>query len=457
MVQRRGAPPEASATSTGGSSAAMLQELLGNVEQATKQVTERMDAQVDLGSTFDALQKDLDEAAKIENDEERRVRMRVLTTSLEEIRSRMPQDEKDLATAVFSLNGYLEGLGKEYKALGERNVGEQAIVDTAKQAVVDAEAAFTDAKASRFFRGTKVRNAEEALATAKAGVSAAEAQADQLARTRLRSADTEQSLQVFQVYAQKIKTIIQERRKAVEAMIGVVTARKDAAFAIKAQAATALEKFDADLTRLEAELQGAEEKLSSLENGSSDHSAQSQIVSDLRVSVQEIGGRRNTAFAMFQSKETYCEEHEIHLISQRKMYDNLTLWMTVIQSDTEERVVTFRSWVEARKAASDQDAAQKIDKIGKEIDRQATEDMAAFGAASDRLRMERIKDHPKRMRDVARVQAAQAEATAQIRLEMGEAIAAFKEKYGIDPTASSFFSYEGGKEGDAGEPAPKTF
>jgi cytidylate kinase len=48
---------------------------------------------------------------------------------------------------------------------------------------------------------------------------------------------------------------------------------------------------------------------------------------------------------------------------------------------------------------------------------------------------------------IAKVQAHQAEAIQQIRLREREAIEKFKQQYGIDPTRSSFFSYEGG--GDA--------
>ena len=75
----------------------------------------------------------------------------------------------------------------------------------------------------------------------------------------------------------------------------------------------------------------------------------------------------------------------------------------------------------------------------------------APAAASDRVRMEKIEEHPDRVAQLAKVQAHQAEAIQQIRLREREAIERFKQQYGIDPTRSSFFTYEG----DDGAPPPE--
>ena len=56
--------------------------------------------------------------------------------------------------------------------------------------------------------------------------------------------------------------------------------------------------------------------------------------------------------------------------------------------------------------------------------------------------MEKIEKHPERIAKMDEVQAAQAEAVQKIRMREKEAIQWFKENYGIDPTRSSFFSYE---------------
>src|SRR5262249_39586066 len=159
---------------------------------------------------------------------------------------------------------------------------------------------------------------------------------------------------------------------------------------------------------------------------------------------------------LFQSKEKFAAELEVHERTQQKLRDNQQMWITSLRSDTEERVVTFRSRLEAQKAVSDQDVAKNLDELGAEADQRNLEFMAAAGAAPDRLRMEKIEKHPKRLQDVAAVQAAQAEAVAAIRTREAKMIQYFKEKYGIDPTRSSFFHYadEPGTPPKDG-PAPK--
>ena len=123
------------------------------------------------------------------------------------------------------------------------------------------------------------------------------------------------------------------------------------------------------------------------------------------------------------------------------------MWITSLRSDTEERVVTFRSRLEAMKAASDQDVAKNLDALGAEADRRNAQYMATVGAASDRLRMEKVESHPKRIAEIAAIAAAQAEAIQQIRVREKAAIDHFKQLYGIDPTESSFFHYQEDESG----------
>ena len=203
-----------------------------------------------------------------------------------------------------------------------------------------------------------------------------------------------------------------------------------------------LDQLDRELNENEAELREQESRLLAIENGTEAYAAQERIISNLRSNVEEIRGKRNTAFVLHQSKEKFAAELEIHETTQRKLRDNQRMWITALRSDTEERIVTFRSRLEAMKAASDQDVARNLDDLGSEVDRRNAEYMAAVGAASDRLRMEKIEKHPKRIQEIARIAAAQAEALAKVRMREQQAIDEFRNKYGIDPTQSSFFFHE---------------
>ena len=74
--------------------------------------------------------------------------------------------------------------------------------------------------------------------------------------------------------------------------------------------------------------------------------------------------------------------------------------------------------------------------------------MAAAGATSDRVRMDKAERHPEQMKRLMEVQAARAKATAEIREREATLIQYFKDTYGIDPTESSFFNYSGGESGN---------
>jgi len=241
---------------------------------------------------------------------------------------------------------------------------------------------------------------------------------------------------------EKTIDIIESRTEDIKAQLAAVSARKSEAFRIKEESAAELERLDGELNQLESELAREEELLETFVNGTAEHVKQSEKVSDLRVNVEDIRGRRNTAFILFQSKEKFAAELEIHERTQMKLRDNHMMWTTSLRSDTEERVITFKSRLEAMKAMSDQDIAKQLDDLGAAIDQANVEYMAAAGAASDSVRMEKIEKQPERVAKVAKVQAAQAEAIQKIRVREKKAIEKFKEMYGIDPTESSFFHYE---------------
>lgn len=334
-------------------------------------------------------------------------------------------------------------MGAEYDVLQKLSLDEQSLVNSARQELERAKEARARAERKWFFRKSAIQKAETVIQAAEQGVSQSEVEAKRRMRQRLLKANMEESLQQFMYRVEKTIEIMESRIEDVVAELQKVTARKQEAFKTKEQAAKAIETLDQKLTDSEAELKREEDMLGSLVNGTPEHSQQTQKVSDLRAKVEDTRGRRNTALILFQSKEKFTAELEIHERSQMKLRDNLRMWVTVLRSDTEERVVTFRSRLEAMKAVSDQDIAKQLDDVGQEVDQRNAEYMAEVGAASDKLRMDRVEAHPERFAKIVEVQAAQAEAVQKIRVREAKAIEEFKKRYGIDPTESSFFHYSG--------------
>jgi hypothetical protein len=440
------------------SSSQILEQLMTSTDQAVSKLESRAAAALDIETEYADIQKKFDEAAATKNAHDRELRLKILEASFEDIRKDARKEEQDLAQAVFGLNAMVESMGNEYAELGSLDENEKSLVAKAEAELAEAKLARSKADKAWFFRQSAIDRTELALAKMTQGLTDAKTEARRRARQRLLQANIESNLQEFMLRVEKTIQIMQRRMTEIDNQLKAITARKLAAFETKKQAAAALEKLDSQLNDKEAELRTEEDKLATLESGTADHAAQTKKISELRAAVEELRGARNTAFVLHQSKDKFAAELEIHEKTQMKLRDNQRMWITSLRSDTEERVVTFRSRLEAMKAAADQDVAKNLDDLGAEADRRNAEYMVQVGAASDRLRMEKIEKHPKRLADIAAIAAAQAEAVQRIRVREAAAIEEFKRLYGIDPTESSFFHYQDKEKpqdsgGDGDKPA----
>ena len=433
------------------------EDLLSALRQDTEQAISSLEntAEVNIEEKIAALEEQMTEAAQIEDANEREIRMGVLKADFETLRSELDQEQEDLSQAVFGLNSLMNEMGQEYEDLMEPDGTEQQLIERANKAVKDVEAKIRqieDAPSWKFIFGSrekKLRGAREELQRAQAGVETAQVQVKKMARDRLMKASIEESLQQFMFKVDKTIEIMEVRRKEVQKQLESVSRRKEAAFKVKEEAAELLEKLDSELNAQEGDLQSKEAELDSLVNGSPEYVAAEKEVSALRKRVEEIRGRRNQALVLFQSKERFAAELDVHEKSQMKLRDNQDAWITLLKSDTEERLVTFRSRLEAMKAMSDQDVAQNLDNLGTAIDKSNVDFMAKVGSASDKRRMEMVESQPERIKKIEEARAAQAEAQARIREREHEALKQFREKYNIDPLDSSFFTYTNG-DGESG-------
>ena len=430
----------------------LLGQLTGATEQAVEQIEAREEAVIDLESRFSQLEQQMDDAAKIRDERERDLRIKVLTADLEELRKDADKEEQDLAQAVFGLNAMLESMGEEYLTLNQPSEQEQAVLARARKRLEEATARVEAAQGRRFFRQRALSDARAAQNRAEIELKEAQSEVSRRSRQRLLKADMEASLQEFMLRVEKTIQIMERRKTVIERQLKAVTVKKEGAFAVKEEAARALEQLDQELNAAEERLRSEEDHLDALENGTAEHAEQTQKISALRAEVEDLRGRRNTAFVLFQSKEKFASELEVHERTQMKLRDNQRMWITALRSDTEERVVTFRSRLEAMKAMADQDIAKELDELGADVDQKNVEYMARAGAVSDELRMQRMEKHPERIAEIAAARAAQAEAIQRIRERERRMIEQFKELYGIDPTESSFFHYldNEGAEGSAG-------
>jgi hypothetical protein len=441
---------------------ATFEDLVRMTEGTLKAIEERpQESSLDI--KIADIQKKYEEALTIKSEDKRQLALKVLNADLEQIRAEVAKEQEDLAQAVFGLNAMLENMGGEYAHLMELTSEEQALVTTAQMELQGAKTERTEAEGKWSWFGIRDRaiaRADERLVSANQGMEDAQVESKKRARARLLSANMEDSLQEFMLRVQKTIQIMTIRKEQIEAQLKNVAARKVAAEKEKFAAAGKIEALDKKLNSKEVDLKEEEEALQSLTNGSPEYATQESKISKLRAEVEEVRGDRNEAFVLYQSKEKFAEELGIHEITQMKLRDNQRMWIASLKSDTEERVVTFRSRLEAMKAASDQEVAKKLDALGQAADINNARYMATVGSASDNIRIEKVKKHAGNLREVVQARAAQAEAIQNIRAQEADLLRQFKERWGIDPMDTSFFRYEGedgsGNGGNpSGEPSGK--
>lgn len=401
------------------------------MEESSSEVLKRLSAQLNSGTgsealeeRFERIQQEMEKVSKIKDAQKRDIMMSVLKADMDQLVADSKRGEQDFAEAVDGLDQMIEQFGEDFEKLVHLSPDEQALID-------DAKANLDGASRAWFGRDAKVEKATAALKEA-------EAEAKKRMRARLKSANYEQSTQIFQRRVAETIRIMEAGMKSVGEQLKNVTVRKKEAFKTLAEAATAMKEIEAKTKRAEAQLKSAEDELATLPNGTPDFVTQQAKVSDLREKVTSLNGDYNTALAIHQSKERFAAQLEVHEITNTKLRDNLRNWITVLKSDTLERVATINSRLEAAKRMVEQEVAARIDTLGSKFDQESTEFMAKAGRVSDDLRMKRIEEQPKRMRDLVEVLKAQAAASRDIQKREDAVRKDFEQRYGIDPFAGSF-------------------
>ena len=416
--------------------------ILGGIDNKTT-------AKSGMEDQLNKLETNITDAMKQKDDRSKEVRLRVAKSTSAELVADVAQEERDFAQAVTGLRELMERIGADYTGLTETSVEEKSLVSNAEYQLRSIEGELPGAQVAWFFRQRKIAAVQSQIQNAKDMLEAAKAKSQSLARSRLMNATIDKSLQHFITQVARAVDNMERRYKSTCLELQTVSERRQKALTTKELAAAKLEELDQQLTDFEGKLRLAEQEFGSLTNGTQEFVAKESEVMQLRNQVEEVRGNRNAALALYQSKERFAEELQIHETAQRKLRDNQKIWITVLKSDTQERVITFHSRLEAMKAMSDQTVARDMDKIGTEMDGRNAEFMATAGAVSDRVRQDMIDSQPARLKRIAVASGAQAESLAIIREREVEALAEFRRRYGIDPSADSFFTYAG-----KGEAAP---
>jgi len=367
------------------------------------------------------------------------VKMRIIKASAEKLNEGVAQEERDLALAMTGLNELMARIGVDYSELEKPSETEKAKVANAEKAVKEAEFGLMQAQKSWVFRARRIADAKDKIQEAQKELADAKVESLKSARKRLMNASIEGSLKRFGVQVEKVVDIMSARYKDTLVQIGKVGKRLESTLQTKQEAAEKVKILDQQITNKEQEVLNAEQELASLTNGTPEYVAKEREVAKLRNEAEILRGDRNTAFAVLGSKDAFSSELKTHQIAQQKLATNHRIFVAVLKSDTQDRLVTFESRLEAMKNIADQQVAEQLNVIGTEIDCRNAERMAEMAAVSDKIREDMLKAQPERIRRLLNVLDAQAEQITHMRQIEKEAIEEYKRRYGMNLTAGSLF------------------
>lgn len=442
MTQK--ASTSAVGTQSAGIGSSMLAKLQADTDAALGRIQSEVSAE-QLATELDQLGQQFEEASKIDDEQQRATRTRILTSTHEQIINRSNQQRADLAKAMANLDVLVLSLGDKFKQLTQPSAEEQQLIINANNAVLEAEQKLAEAKNDWYIipgrKEAATSRAEAALEAAKSNVEVAKQQSEEMARQRLLSANFEVLFQEMQNRSLTVATVITDRARECEKELKDVSSRKLVMNKEKEQAAKQLEELRAQVQDLETRLADEEQTLAAQVKDTAEYAQWDTKVSESRRQLQVLNGTLQQVTAIFQNRERFAQNFAIQEKALILLRDNLKMCSVKITLDMQEREVSNRARLVAKKASADESIASVHDKMGEGLDRDTAEEMATIAVTSSKNAVATLQRHQGNMQEFAQIAATLAEASAQFRNDFAEIYARQAENYGIDPRALSHFSY----------------
>ncbi len=461
------------------SSLEMLESLSKETHQKVVKSQEATSRHHEIQQEISKIQTLFERDLEAEEARELEERLKILQSTIESARKDGEQTTQDFAEVVANLKlasvkieGEIGELGKptEEDLVNVRRV-EKTLARYEKQLEIDKQRLLIAEAATGFstWFGRKTRaihsanleisNTNENINRTKSDLETANEEAKEIARQRLMNADMEQSLENFEVHVEAVIDAGMKNVEDIEKVIEEVTAGKKEALNVLGKAASAIDKYTAEISEMEEKVKSAEQELGMYENATAEWAAANERLSGLNSQLEKLRGKKNIAVSLYMSKENFSKSLEIDEMSQQKLHDALLALITNLQSDMESRRVTYRSLLRAMKSSDTLDHAILTSDIGKEQDRRNTQAVAQFGAAAERAILMQHQQHEARIKEIQNIAESMAEAKADVLRQEKVLFEQLAEKWGID-LSKSRVNYYMDKEPEQKipakvEPAPK--
>lgn len=392
---------------------------------------------------LEALGSQVEKLKDIRDGKDQEVKKRILSAkTLTEIQDFQNGRIKDLGDAIYGIKRLTEQIGMNIEELKKLPPEAQKLIDDAHTAVEAAEQELEGAKRSYLFKDRKTAAAQAQLDETHTRQEDAYIDAQRIARERLRNHDLGSKVVLLNAMSNEAGNILENEDKKVQVKLTEVSREKLETFKAKEDAAKTVEILEAQLKECQSELSDAQQGLAAFENGTPEHAAQTELISELSKKFRLLEGERDTALGMYETSESGAYQLDIHEQALIAVSNSLRYWKAILLTAAKTRSTTIESELRIMDGAANQDVAQNIEEVGTERDLESAEYVATVAGVSGKMRIARLQQHKENMQHLFQIREGLAEGHVAEMKMMEEIIADYREAYGIDFEKSSFVPAE---------------
>ncbi|RNC87256.1 MAG: microtubule-binding protein [Winogradskyella sp.] len=410
--------------------------------------------------------------SKLAQEDDPESRQKILNATLDNVVDMAEKDRTTLLDAIKDLTDYQDEVGIMFEGFSALNKAEQKIIDDAIKRLERAKVELEDAQNkpdtwwnNLWGRKSKIKKAEDELASAQKERDAADNKAKAMFQERIETADVQTLLNELSFKSQAAIKRLKDREveiKEVEDKLqdAIVEASKNHTKALEKKA-----EVEDKLEAVYALLKQARQALADVaDKQSTEYSEALSKVTKLEQSVEELEGLKNAYTTLAASKDSFVHKHNLTIKVLTSLRSNLQTHRAKLKSDTDERLKYYDGYVVALKARTDQEFAAILEHLGVKTDEHIGETLAAMHTASAKARQDMMDNIPVHEKVMQGIYGSYAEALKEIRNKDVELQKNFADRYGID-MKEIFDEYynsentvpnpEGDNSGESPDPKPE--
>ncbi len=420
----------------------------------------------DLLSEQEALLKQGQEVAQIEDSSIRAAQLEIINANMDSLSAKIVSYREDTDELVTGLEATFQKLGYELTELQKTDPTDLAITKRAEAHLATLDLKNPESVAAKalakleeilkeiqeswnpFGKSGRIAEAELAIqrfklehtsdvAKAKSALEEAKAEVARLSRKRVREANFDVQFDRFIGIAQQIQSRLLENVKRAEVRMVETSRELNEALKTKEKLAGQIAEIHGTIVTVENELLTVETTIAqtTTQEERARLEAERGLISE---KLANLNGQKQEMEIAFNTLESAAVKHETLLQTVRTQCDNQRAHARKLSIDSKARFVQAQNLVVVIKNTAEEDAATRLHSVGSSLDKTSLEIAARALVASERERLAMYTRHEQDMQAFAGITGALAEGRAQIALEDAQIAERMKQNFGIDPLQSSW-------------------